>query len=103
MQPDNALAVTNRKSDMTAFPYLRDVAAPLNQALEDAFAVFGEDMKKAVLSQLKRSAGVNLDEPLTSISKLSDAIAALCGPIAAELIMESIVVNLDCYASESKA
>ena len=73
---------------------------PLNQALEEAFDIFGQDMKKAILEQLKHSAAINLNEPLLSISKLSDAIAALCGPIAAELIMERVVVRLECNISE---
>jgi hypothetical protein len=79
------------------------VSVPLNQALEEAFDIFGEDMKKAILNQLKHSAGINLDEPLTSISKLSDAIAALCGASAAELIMESVIVKLECNISEYSA
>ena len=73
---------------------------PLNQALEEAFDIFGQDMKKAALEQLKHSASINLEEPLLSISELSDAIAALCGPIAAELIMERVVVRLECNISE---
>ena len=93
----------NRNSDIVAFPDLRNVSMPLNRTLEEAFDIFGQDMKKAVLDQLKHSAGINLDEPLLSISKLSDAIAALCGPIAAELIMERVVVGLECNVSEYSA
>jgi hypothetical protein len=88
------------KSDKAAFLNQRNVAMSLNQALEEAFAVFGEDMKNAVLRQLERSAGIHLDQPLTSLSKLSAAIAALCGASAAELIMESVVVRLDCNTAE---
>ncbi|HKU49803.1 MAG TPA: hypothetical protein VJP79_07625 [Nitrososphaera sp.] len=51
-------------------------------------------MTRAMTNELRVRAGINLDEPTMSLLRLHDALTSLYGEAVAEMILESMIVNL---------
>ena len=67
----------------------------LREAFEYAVDILGENMKMAMLRELRARIGVDFSEPTLTILRLHEALAVLYGETVAEMITESMIVRLD--------